>query len=133
LQNILSKSQVPLHEVGVDWEWVDDFQELFAPYLESDTAIVVNDVNRAALVIRAAVNRGLKPGKDFGLVSCDATPTFLLAWPDLAHVQYDRYEAGRNAAAMMLCLVDDSECECDSRKIPITWREGRTLPGYIQK
>ena len=127
LQNALLKSQVPMHEVGVDWEWVDDFQELFDPYFDADTAIVVNDVNRAALVIRAGVNRGLKPGKDFGLVSCDATPTFLLAWPDLAHVEYDRYDAGRNAATMMLGLLDDSVSECDSRKIALSWREGRTL------
>lgn len=127
-QEVLEGKDISFNEIGIDWDWVESMQDLIGPFLNTQTAVIVNDANRAGLVIRAGVNVGLRPGQDYGLASCDVTPTFLHAWPDLSYVQYDRYEAGRTAGVMILGLLDESDSVCKSMQIPMAWLQGQTLP-----
>ncbi len=128
LQQALASSDVTLDHLPSIGQWQDQMRDEFEKYLGPETAVVANETNCAQLAIRGGMSLGLQPGKDYGLVACDLTPNVLSVWPDITHVTYDRYDAGRQAAKMMLEQISESEQACYSQQLESQWCEGSTLP-----
>jgi DNA-binding LacI/PurR family transcriptional regulator len=56
-----------------------------------------------ALSAYGAANRfGLRIGRDFGLACCDSSVQVYESFPELTRVEFDRYTAGKRAAAMII-------------------------------
>jgi len=76
-----------------------------------------------------ASSLGLTIGRDYGLVCCDETPEVYEAWPGLCRVTNDRFEMGRQAADMMLSVLNNKTHQVASRRIPGQWIIGNTAWG----
>jgi LacI family transcriptional regulator len=66
------------------------------------TAIIAGGNQLLIGVLRELAQRGLKPGSDLSLVSCDEVPLSELFDPPIAVVRRDTRELGRRAAELLL-------------------------------
>jgi LacI family transcriptional regulator len=73
----------------------------------------------------AAARRGLCAGRDFALASCAEELDCALAWPWLSRVTFDREAMGRQAAEIMLTLLNGKERK-KSVVVRGEWAEGET-------
>ena len=81
-------------------------------------------VAHAAYTVLAG--EGFIAGRDYSLCSCDTCFEMELNWPDLACCEFNRYEAGKSAARMMLQILTENKA-VHSLSIPSAWREGSTI------
>ncbi len=99
----------------------------FCRQLDAHTVVVCNSVYQAFAARSAAEERGLIPGKDFAMVSCDDMHQLDRLWPGLSRVSFDRYGMGLAAAAMMVMLIDDAAADCPSKTMCGEWVKGNTV------
>lgn len=96
--------------------------------LTPDTALIASTDRLAFSLLTRAASLGLRPGHDFGLAACDRTHHTQWHWPDLSAVDVRRYALGKQAASMMLQILENDEHTCPSEKVSWKWHEGATAP-----
>jgi LacI family transcriptional regulator len=115
-----------LVELKTDWCWRGGLVSQYRPLLRPDTAVIAEDVLRARMVAHAAWELRRTPGADFGLACCEDTPEVANTWPDLARVEFDRYDLGRRAAEMLAARLANPDAGCASYQLRGRWIAGRT-------
>lgn len=113
-------------ELYVRAQYTPETDDAIGRFLERGVAVVASDIYKVRLVMRSAMARRLVPGVDFGLVCCEDVPTLDWDLPDLSRVSFDRYGMGREAARMMLELLEKNT-EPESAELSGEWVEGTTL------
>jgi DNA-binding LacI/PurR family transcriptional regulator len=127
LRSVLEPAGVEVSVIRKRWGWREGFADELAPRLTPDTAVVASDVPRLRLVAQVAAAHRLISGVDFGLACCDDIPEFTYGWPHLSRAIFDRVELGRQAAQMMLELLDNPGAQPPSQVLPSGWIAGTTL------
>lgn len=121
---------VELHEISlfITGTLDGDITAALAPRLSVDTGLIAA-TDRVALTLLAQVARcGLRPGVDFGMVSCDRSRHTQTYWPGLSSIDVCRYELGQRAAAMMAEILRNPQHTCPSETVRWAWYEGNTTP-----
>ncbi|MBI1337321.1 MAG: hypothetical protein GC164_10210 [Phycisphaera sp.] len=98
-----------------------------AEKLTPNTAIITNSIYQALALRSAAEERGLIPGRDFGLACCDDMHQLDRLWPGLARATFARYDMGLAAANMMTRSLDHRTPHEMSQLLPCVWHDGQTL------
>jgi DNA-binding LacI/PurR family transcriptional regulator len=109
------------------WGWSPGFDRMLAPFLQPDTAVIASDPFRARMVQHSAMARRLIIGEDFGMACCDIVHDMQISWPELAGMPYDRLEFGRQAARMILAMLEMVAANKPSEFYHSRWRHGSTL------
>lgn len=92
-----------------------------------DTAVIVSDAYLVLPTEHALANRGLASSVHYGLVCCDDSPEFSTTWHDLAHVSFNRFDMGYQAARMLVQLLKAPGMPCPSQMVQGRFVPGRTL------
>lgn len=77
------------------------------------TAIIAGGNQLLVGVLEELRSRGLRPGTNISLVSCDAVPVTELFEPPIAVVRRDTDELGQRAAELLLAQLEDDESARD--------------------
>lgn len=110
------------------WKNPIDAQQTQALWLEP-AGLIFNGSHDAMRLMHQAHLLNLPVSKEIGICCCDMTEDTLLACPDMAHVINDRFELGKEAAQMMLKLLDNPKVHCPSKSLPGIWKPGNTALG----
>jgi LacI family transcriptional regulator len=109
--------------LGLD-ELRERTDELLA-HLRPGRAVIAMGHALAEWCAHAAARRGLCAGRDFALASCAEELECSQTWPWLSRVSFDRQALGRQAAEMMLALLN-GKTRVPSTVIQSEWVEGET-------
>ena len=77
-------------------------------------------------VLEALSSRGLRSGRDIGIVSFDDAPWTTLIEPPLTVVAQPAYEVGRVAAQLLLARISDSSREATTTTLEATLIERKS-------
>jgi DNA-binding LacI/PurR family transcriptional regulator len=91
------------------------------------TAIVASEYRTATAIAHHAATFGKCPGRDFGLVCCDDSASFLEVWPQLSRASFDRNALGKKAAEMILKRLENPYQPTHSVIDRPEWIEGTTI------
>lgn len=118
-------------EFVVDY-YAPNFAALW-PQLSPEIAIIANSIYPAYALLYAANEAGKIIGRDFALASCDeGFEAGLIEWSNLAHVSFDRFALGLEAARLLLARLNDPLAPVASRQLRGNWVEGNTLPKRLR-
>lgn len=94
------------------------FTEALRPYLKPGNGLIAYDLSRARLAISIAMPMRLCAGVDFGLVVTELLPDVDWNWPQLTCAGFDRYAFGREAADMVMRILEAPDEPLASRLFP---------------
>lgn len=95
--------------------------------LKKKNGIGCSDAVLARRFVDAAMKIGVIPGRDFGIACCDDSQMIRQFFPQLSRVSFDRYTMGRQAAEMLVTLIETPKAPCPSRKPTDSFIPGSTL------
>jgi DNA-binding LacI/PurR family transcriptional regulator len=122
-----TRARVLLDEFVLHNETVRDAFPRLRALLRPDTGLVVVDSYAVQMLMQCLASSPLKLGKDFALACCDAHfHEAVYGWQNIAHVDFDRFEMGRQAAQMMLQVLHAPHEPCPSRLLRGQWQAGET-------
>lgn len=102
------------------------------PKLHPKVAVVALDIYAAASIMTSASFDGPRPGRDFGLASCDDSfHTTGLGLEGLSRVSFHRFEMGVQSAQMMLQLIKEPTTPCPSQSTNGEWLQGISTPSRV--
>jgi LacI family transcriptional regulator len=126
---------VSVEERCADAKTTDEELAPIVSRLRPGTGVITQEYYTAYRLSRYLLEAGKRPGVDFALACCEGSfRADSMQWYELSHVTFDRFNLGREAAHMMLTLLDNStdqtsdsgESSCPSRAIKGDWYVGRT-------
>lgn len=90
-------------------------------------AAVASDHMFAQRCLTDGIGRGLMPGRDYTLVSCDSCSVVDKTWPGLSRIDVDRFDLGMQGADMLLQEIKSGERPSASRLVRGRWIDGQTI------
>jgi LacI family transcriptional regulator len=140
---------VVVEEHNIDAMTSDEEMAPLLPRLQPGTAVIVQEYYTAYRLSRYLLQVGKCPGVDFALACCEGSfGADSMQWRELSHVTFNRFSMGRDAARMMLQLLDgttgepakgeatkgDGGAACPSQAVKGEWSMGCTArpcpPGH---
>ncbi|MCQ4088309.1 LacI family DNA-binding transcriptional regulator [Saccharibacillus sp. JS10] len=118
-----------LQDTGVTYEVVqtDSFtldeaqrraEELFVSFPETDGVIASNDM-AAIAVLHEALRLGKKVPEDIQIIGFDDIPLSELVSPSLSTIRQPAYDMGKQAAELMIQLIENDDVELKSIQMPV--------------
>jgi DNA-binding LacI/PurR family transcriptional regulator len=98
------------------------------PEVDRYTCVISRDASYANRFAHVTAGQGVIAGVDYGLISCESSFHFRFSWPQLCHVDSDRFGMGVEAAKMMLDELGDSDASAVSHEVKGKLIEGGTAP-----
>ena len=98
------------------------------PHIDRQTCVISRDASYANRFAHVTAGQGLVAGVDYGLISCESSFHFRFSWPQLCHVDSDRFGMGVEAAKMMLSVLGASDTPTASEEVKGKLVEGSTAP-----
>jgi DNA-binding LacI/PurR family transcriptional regulator len=122
-----TRTGVRLEEFVLQNETVQDAFPRLQTLLQPDVGLIVVDSYAVQLLMNCLATSRLCAGEDFALASCDDHfHEHSYGWQNIAHVSFDRFEMGRQAAQMMLQVLQRPHEPCPSRLLRGEWWPAQT-------
>ncbi|MFE6076283.1 LacI family DNA-binding transcriptional regulator [Paenibacillus sp. NPDC057886] len=116
---VIQTTSFSFNDVGL---WAD---ELFSKYGDTDGVIASNDI-AAMAVLHEALRIGKKVPEDMQIIGFDDIPMSSLLSPALSTIRQPAYEMGREAAGLLIKLVEQSPIENKHIQLPVSFIERGT-------
>ncbi|MBT2286745.1 LacI family DNA-binding transcriptional regulator [Paenibacillus polymyxa] len=116
---VIQTTSFSINEAGV---WAE---ELFRKYTDTDGVIASNDI-AAMAVLHEASRIGRKVPDDVQVIGFDDIPMSSLLSPALSTIHQPAYEMGREAAGLLIQLVEQAAIENKNIQLPVSFIERGT-------
>ncbi len=116
---VIQTTSFSINEAGV---WAE---ELFRKYADTDGVIASNDI-AAMAVLHEASRIGRKVPDDVQVIGFDDIPMSSLLSPALSTIHQPAYEMGREAAGLLIQLVEQVAIENKNIQLPVSFIERGT-------
>ncbi|WP_017688517.1 LacI family DNA-binding transcriptional regulator [Paenibacillus sp. PAMC 26794] len=116
---VIQTTSFSINEAGV---WAE---ELFKKYADTDGVIASNDI-AAMAVLHEASRIGRKVPDDVQVIGFDDIPMSSLLSPALSTIRQPAYEMGREAAGLLIQLVEQAAIENKNIQLPVSFIERGT-------
>ncbi|MEO2259103.1 LacI family DNA-binding transcriptional regulator [Paenibacillus amylolyticus] len=116
---VIQTTSFSINEAGV---WAE---ELFRKYADTDGVIASNDI-AAMAVLHEAARIGRKVPDDVQVIGFDDIPMSSLLSPALSTIHQPAYEMGREAAGLLIQLVEQAAVENKNIQLPVSFIERGT-------
>ncbi|MGN7412888.1 LacI family DNA-binding transcriptional regulator [Paenibacillus sp. SAF-068] len=116
---VIQTTSFSINEAGV---WAE---ELFRKYADTDGVIASNDI-AAMAVLHEAARIGRKVPEDVQVIGFDDIPMSSLLSPALSTIHQPAYEMGREAAGLLIQLVEQAAIENKNIQLPVSFIERDT-------
>lgn len=116
---VIQTTSFSINEAGV---WAE---ELFRNYADTDGVIASNDI-AAMAVLHEASRIGRKVPDDVQVIGFDDIPMSSLLSPALSTIRQPAYEMGREAAGLLIQLVEQAAIENKNIQLPVSFIERGT-------
>ncbi|WP_419892434.1 LacI family DNA-binding transcriptional regulator [Paenibacillus xylanexedens] len=116
---VIQTTSFSINEAGV---WAE---ELFRKYADTDGVIASNDI-AAMAVLHEASRIGRKVPDDVQVIGFDDIPMSSLLSPALSTIRQPAYEMGREAAGLLIQLVEQAAVENKNIQLPVSFIERGT-------
>ncbi|SDC63286.1 transcriptional regulator, LacI family [Paenibacillus sp. CF095] len=116
---VIKTTSFSINEAGV---WAE---ELFRKYADTDGVIASNDI-AAMAVLHEASRIGKKVPDDVQVIGFDDIPMSSLLSPALSTIHQPAYEMGREAAGLLIQLVEQAAIENKNIQLPVSFIERGT-------
>ncbi|MEK4368662.1 LacI family DNA-binding transcriptional regulator [Paenibacillus sp. FSL R5-0473] len=116
---VIQTTSFSINEAGV---WAE---ELFRKYADTDGVIASNDI-AAMAVLHEASRIGRKVPDDVQVIGFDDIPMSSLLSPALSTIHQPAYEMGREAAGLLIQLVEQAAIENKNIQLPVSFIERGT-------
>ncbi|MCL6658712.1 LacI family DNA-binding transcriptional regulator [Paenibacillus amylolyticus] len=116
---VIKTTSFSINEAGV---WAE---ELFRKYADTDGVIASNDI-AAMAVLHEASRIGRKVPDDVQVIGFDDIPMSSLLSPALSTIHQPAYEMGREAAGLLIQLVEQAAIENKNIQLPVSFIERGT-------
>lgn len=116
---VIQTTSFSINEAGV---WAE---ELFRKYADTDGVIASNDI-AAMAVLHEASRIGRKVPDDVQVIGFDDIPMSSLLSPALSTIRQPAYEMGREAAGLLIQLVEQAAIENKNIQLPVSFIERGT-------
>ncbi|MDQ0169524.1 LacI family transcriptional regulator [Paenibacillus tundrae] len=116
---VIQTTSFSFNEAGV---WAE---ELFKKYADTDGVIASNDI-AAMAVLHEAARIGRKVPEDVQVIGFDDIPMSGLLSPALSTIRQPAYEMGREAAGLLIKLVEQNAIEDKNIQLPVGFIERGT-------
>ncbi|MEK3708233.1 LacI family DNA-binding transcriptional regulator [Paenibacillus sp. FSL R7-0198] len=116
---VIQTTSFSINEAGV---WAE---ELFRKYADTDGVIASNDI-AAMAVLHEASRIGKKVPDDVQVIGFDDIPMSSLLSPALSTIHQPAYEMGREAAGLLIQLVEQAAIENKNIQLPVSFIERGT-------
>ncbi|MEK3730956.1 MULTISPECIES: LacI family DNA-binding transcriptional regulator [Paenibacillus] len=100
-------------------------QDLFRLYPDTDGVIASNDIVASA-VLQEAFRLGKRVPEDVQIIGFDDIPLSRLLAPSLSTIHQPAYEMGREAAELLIQLMEGQHIERKSKQYPVQFIERQT-------
>ncbi|WP_026696115.1 LacI family DNA-binding transcriptional regulator [Peribacillus kribbensis] len=100
-------------------------RELFERYPDTDGIIASNDIVAAA-ILHEALRTGKGIPEDLQIIGFDDIPLSKLLYPSLSTIRQPAYEMGREAAGLLIKMIQGKAVEQKNIKLPVTFIERQT-------
>ncbi|WP_339170120.1 LacI family DNA-binding transcriptional regulator [Paenibacillus sp. FSL R5-0341] len=117
--HVIQTTSFSINEAGV---WAE---ELFRKYADTDGVIASNDI-AAMAVLHEATRIGRKVPDDVQVIGFDDIPMSSLLSPALSTIRQPAYEMGREAAGLLIQLVEQAAIENKNIQLPVSFIERGT-------
>ncbi|WP_340017158.1 LacI family DNA-binding transcriptional regulator [Paenibacillus sp. FSL K6-1318] len=117
--HVIQTTSFSINEAGV---WAE---ELFRRYADTDGVIASNDI-AAMAVLHEASRIGRKVPDDVQVIGFDDIPMSSLLSPALSTIRQPAYEMGREAAGLLIQLVEQAAVENKNIQLPVSFIERGT-------
>ncbi|OMF17935.1 LacI family transcriptional regulator [Paenibacillus amylolyticus] len=117
--HVIQTTSFSINEAGV---WAE---ELFRKYADTDGVIASNDI-AAMAVLHEATRIGRKVPDDVQVIGFDDIPMSSLLSPALSTIRQPAYEMGREAAGLLIQLVEQAAVENKNIQLPVSFIERGT-------
>ncbi|GAS81725.1 LacI family DNA-binding transcriptional regulator [Paenibacillus amylolyticus] len=117
--HVIQTTSFSINEAGV---WAE---ELFRKYADTDGVIASNDI-AAMAVLHEASRIGRKVPDDVQVIGFDDIPMSSLLSPALSTIRQPAYEMGREAAGLLIQLVEQAAIENKNIQLPVSFIERGT-------
>ncbi|MBD8837340.1 LacI family DNA-binding transcriptional regulator [Paenibacillus sp. FSL K6-4396] len=116
---VIQTTSFSINEAGV---WAE---ELFRKYADTDGVIASNDI-AAMAVLHEAARVGRKVPDDVQVIGFDDIPMSSLLSPALSTIHQPAYQMGREAAGLLIQLVEQAAVENKNIQLPVSFIERGT-------
>jgi len=116
---VIQTTSFSINEAGI---WAE---ELFRKYADTDGVIASNDI-AAMAVLHEASRIGRKVPDDVQVIGFDDIPMSSLLSPALSTIHQPAYEMGREAAGLLIQLVEQAAIENKNIQLPVSFIERGT-------
>ncbi|WP_433753642.1 LacI family DNA-binding transcriptional regulator [Paenibacillus amylolyticus] len=116
---VIQTTSFSINEAGI---WAE---ELFRKYADTDGVIASNDI-AAMAVLHEASRIGRKIPDDVQVIGFDDIPMSSLLSPALSTIHQPAYEMGREAAGLLIQLVEQAAIENKNIQLPVSFIERGT-------
>lgn len=116
---VIQTTSFSINEAGI---WAE---ELFRKYADTDGVIASNDI-AAMAVLHEASRIGRKIPDDVQVIGFDDIPMSSLLSPALSTIHQPAYEMGREAAGLLIKLVEQAAVENKNIQLPVSFIERGT-------
>ncbi len=99
--------------------------ELFEKFPETDGVIASNDLGAAA-ILHEALKRGISVPEELQIIGYDDIPLSRLLFPPLSTIRQPAYDMGREAAKLLIQLLDGEISEHKNIQLPVRFIERQT-------
>ncbi|MBY0219808.1 MULTISPECIES: LacI family DNA-binding transcriptional regulator [Paenibacillus] len=117
--HVIQTTSFSFNEAGL---WAE---ELFSKYADTDGVIASNDI-AAMAVLHEASRIGRKVPDDVQVIGFDDIPMSSLLSPALSTIRQPAYEMGREAAGLLIGLVEQAPIENKNIQMPVSFIERGT-------
>ncbi|AIM15720.1 MULTISPECIES: LacI family DNA-binding transcriptional regulator [Neobacillus] len=100
-------------------------KEIFEKYPDTDGVIASNDI-AAAAILHEAIRKGKSIPNDLQIVGYDDIPLSGLLFPPLSTIKQPAYEMGREAAKLLIKLINNEPIQNRMIQMPVTFIERQT-------
>lgn len=100
-------------------------QELFDKFPGTDGVIAGNDLGAAA-ILHEALRRGISIPDDLQIIGYDDIPLSSLLFPPLSTIRQPAYDMGKEAAKLLIAIVNNEIIEHKNIQLPVTFIDRQT-------
>ncbi|KZE63899.1 LacI family transcriptional regulator [Fictibacillus phosphorivorans] len=126
---VLSQSSVDFHVMTTTSFAFEDAEkwakELFATYPDTDGVLASNDIVATA-VLHEALRLGKSIPEDLQIIGFDDIPQSSLLFPPLSTIRQPAYEMGKEAAQLLVKIMNKEKIEQQHIQMPVTFIDRNT-------
>ncbi|MEH7118139.1 LacI family DNA-binding transcriptional regulator [Neobacillus vireti] len=100
-------------------------QELFEKFPETDGVIAGNDLGASA-ILHEALRRGISIPDQLQIIGYDDIPLSSLLFPPLSTIRQPAYDMGKEAATLLIKIMDNELIEHKNIQLPVTFIDRQT-------